>query len=235
MGVIRKSLILLICTLIITGCATIGQSDYYSTQPADIVIKNELILDDEFDIVWDRLVKKLASGFYVINNIDKSSRIINVSFASNTPDKYVDCGTTHRTYERGSEYTKYDYKVASSCNYKMAKAGGVYGNLPVTLFISRKASLDGRVNIYVAPIENGTLVTVNCKYVLTIKMDGYGQLENAFGSVAYSEKMPTQTSSVTANTNSSGFANWGDYKNQVEVKCISLGILEAEILDFARP
>lgn len=232
---LKLTFILIVCIWIITGCATIGKSDYNSIQPEDIIIKNELILDEEFDVIWDRLVKKLASGFYVINNIDKSSRIINVSFASNTPEKYVDCGSTHRTYTRGSEIIEYDYKVASSSNFKMAAAGGVYGNLPVTYFINRKTSLDGRVNIYVAPIEKGTLVTVNCKYVLTSKMDGLVQQENAFGTVIYSQQIPQQTSSITANTNLPGFADWGDYKNPVELKCVSLGVLESEILDFARP
>ena len=235
MKMIKKCFILLVCSWLISSCATIGKSDHRSSQPEDIIIKNELILDEEFDIIWDRLVKKLASGFYVINNIDKSSRIINVSYTSNNPEKYVDCGSTHRTYVRGSEEVTYDYEIASSCNYKMASAGGVYGNFPITYFINRNTSLDGRVNIYVAPIDKGTLVTVNCRYIFTVKVDGLAQQENAFGTIVYSQQIPQQSSSVTANTNSPGIADWGDYKNPVKIKCVSLGVLESEILDFARP
>ena len=231
----KKFSMLITLVIILSGCATIGKSDSSSTQPEEISIQNELILNENFDTIWDRLVKRLASGFYVINNIDKSSRIINVSFTSNTPEKYIDCGTTHRTFRRGNEYEEYNYKIAASSNFKMAGAGGNFGQFPITYFLNRRTSLDGRVNIYVAPLEEGTLVTVNCRYILSVIVDGISTHENAFGVAVYSQPLTPSTASITANTNSAGFANWGDYKNPTKIKCISLGVLESEILDYAKP
>jgi hypothetical protein len=89
--------------IFITGCATQGVSTYKYTDNAPIQINNELVVSKPQSQVWDILVKELSKSFYVINNIDKESRIINVSFSSNAPSEYVDCGKTHRTYTQGDK------------------------------------------------------------------------------------------------------------------------------------
>ena len=75
-----KKTLTLILILILGGCAT---SSINYTPPEITKIDNQVTIDEDFEIVWDRLVKNLASDFFVINNIEKSSRIINVSFSTN--------------------------------------------------------------------------------------------------------------------------------------------------------
>src|SRR2546428_522669 len=113
---------LLFLSLSVTlGCATAG------TQTSDIApaqqqhVDNEVIVPGSSDVTWDRLVQRLSRGFYVINNIDKASRLINISFSSNTRQEYIDCGTTTRTYTRGQEHQEYKYPIAQSSTYKMGE------------------------------------------------------------------------------------------------------------------
>src|SRR6266446_73629 len=100
---------------LITGCATPGTSHLgYAPPENSAKIRNEVVVSKPFDSVWDSFVRNLAKSFYVINNIDKQSRIINVSFATDTPETYADCGISTRTYSRGDENHTYKYNVASA-------------------------------------------------------------------------------------------------------------------------
>lgn len=93
--------------LLVSGCAT-SKIDYIP--PLIKPINNQTIVNDSFDHVWDRLVKNITSNFFTINNIDKSSRLINVSFSSNKPQEFVTCGTSLREFSnaRGTQKTEYD-------------------------------------------------------------------------------------------------------------------------------
>ena len=113
--------------------------------------------------------------FYVINNIERESRIINVSFNTNSPSDYVDCGRTRRTYTQGEKTETFDYAVADSSTYKMA---GTKQPHPATFSyanVRRTPKLEGRSNIYVAPDASNpssTVVSVNTRYIVTIKVYG---------------------------------------------------------------
>src|SRR3972149_9234565 len=116
----NRKIIVLITAMLALGCATQGTSRilYYENAPAQV--KNEIVVSKPYTQVWDIMVKEIAKSFYVINNIDKESRIINLSFSTNSPSEYVDCGKTHRTYTQGDKKEVYDYDVAGSSEYKMA-------------------------------------------------------------------------------------------------------------------
>jgi len=86
-----------------SGCATQGKSTTTYLKPTISEVKNEIDVTKSYAQVWDVLVKQLSKSFYVINNIDKESRIINVSFSTNSPAEYIDCGRTLRTYTQGKK------------------------------------------------------------------------------------------------------------------------------------
>jgi len=73
------------------GCATQGISTRQYTENVPVQIKNEIVVSKPYTQVWDIMVKEISKSFYVINNIDKESRIINLSFSTNSPTEYVDC------------------------------------------------------------------------------------------------------------------------------------------------
>jgi hypothetical protein len=214
------------------GCATPGTSTLNTTAPEVYEVTNELTIDDVFDSVWDRLVGELSKSFYVINNIDKASRLINVSFASDTPEVYVDCGMARRQYKRGTELQVYDYEIASSSSYKMADRSGQY---PVTRFIERHTRLEGRVNIYVAPVDAGTRVSVNAKYILSVTASGRYVVENLLGAPTAQGEQAPHTTTIDFGTNRPSNTNWGTGENPSFVKCYSRGKLEEDILACARP
>ena len=232
----KSTLLLFLFVFVFAGCAVIPQSYYQTLPPSISKIDNEIFIDRPFSDVWDELVKELAKSFYVINNIEKTSRIINISFSTNTPEEYVDCGTTTRTYTKGSERQSYRYKVAESSSYKYGSKAGQYGQFPVISNLNRKTSLEGRANIYVAPENNGTRITVNCRYIFSVNVSGDYTTLNVFG-----QPIPFQsgfhsptTSSMTFNTNQEKTVDWGTPEQPADVTCSSTGKLEHDILSFIK-
>jgi hypothetical protein len=232
MKFLNKTTILALYATMITGCATPGTSTLDYTPPQNPTkIQNELIVSKPFETIWDSFVRELAKSFYVINNIDKQSRIINVSFSTDTPETYVDCGITTRTYARGAETHTYKYNLASASTYKLA---GVNNQLPQTAVLSRYPSLEGRANIYVAPEGENTRVSVNIRYVLSVKVQGTYTTENRYGAPIQSGTISAQTSTITLNTNQPATAHWGTPQQPLDPTCQSLGRLEKDILELTQ-
>jgi hypothetical protein len=97
----------------------------------------------------------------------------------------------------------------SSSTYKIATSAGINNQLPQTGVVSRRTSLEGRVNIYVAPEDQNTRVSVNIRYVLTVKAEGTYMTENRYGTPIQSGTIPAQTFTDTFNTNQPSTKNWG--------------------------
>ena len=238
---IMKKHIFLSCLFVFffSSCAMPGKSSYVNSPPPEITIDNEMFIDRPFSEVWDELFKELAKSFYVINNIEKTSRIINISFSTDTPEEYVDFGTTTRTYDSGTEHEEYTYKLAESSSYKLAykpkmRIYGQYGLHGISN-INRKTSLDGRANIYIAPENNGTRITVNCRFVLNVNTAGSNYIiKNMYGVTVASGLNQSEDYSVAFNTNQEKRSNWGTAKEPVYITCHSTGKLEQDILSLIK-
>ncbi|OPL14103.1 MAG: hypothetical protein AVO39_09635 [delta proteobacterium MLS_D] len=172
-----KKLILasLILSILTVGCA--GRYDY--RPPSSIVPqKNSVEINKSKDEVWKIIVPALGKNFFVINNLDKESGIINISY-SGDPEKYVDCGHIEsyvknargeRTYRFPASSAHQTYEVMD-----MNQGGGLF-------FVDRKMHLEGRMNLIVEEIApNRTLITANTKYVLT-KSGTVRNVQNAMSS-----------------------------------------------------
>ena len=79
---------LVIISTSIIGCA--GKLQYFPPQ-TNPTLNNEVTINKSKEDVWKYLIPMLGKQFYVINNLDKNSGIINVSYGGD-PEKYVDCG-----------------------------------------------------------------------------------------------------------------------------------------------
>jgi len=232
-GNMNYKVCLLLLVIFVSGCATQGINTSEYTPPQSIKVNNEIELQTPQPQVWDILVKELSKSFYVINNIDKESRIINVSFSSNSPAEYLDCGKTYRTYVQGDKKEVYHYDTANSSQFKFATSLQQHKSFAYYINARRETMLDGRSNIYVAPSEkekNNTVVTVNTRYILNFKMKGDGITENIHGNIVSSQRLPEETFTIMLNTNQRG---------QHELKegtiyCYSKGKLEKDILDMVR-
>ena len=207
----RTKLLLTGCmALVLTGCATSLEYE----QPKDYDITNTATVQKPFNQTWKKLLTSLGSEFFVINNIEKDSGIINVSFSSDKPENYIDCGITTRTYSGIQGTEVFTYSTAGSGKYTTYQ-------YPHTIHVKRTSSLEGRMNILLTPQgSSATNVTVNSKYILSIKQRG--TLNN--GHVITGDFTVDLTSKKPAVIEDE-MGGW---------TCKATGLLEKQVLDFVR-
>lgn len=225
----KSKLHLVAICFLVSGCATQGVSTFDYKEPMPVKVKNEITVNKPYSQVWDKLVKELSKSFYVINNIDKESRIINLSFMTNAPVDYIDCGRSSRTYTHNDKTEKYDYDTAGSYKYKLATDVQPNKNFSYYYMLNRDTSLEGRANIYIAPSEkdiNSTVITVNTRYIFSLKVTGNVFAEHFGGNIQQGQRMQDYTDTIMFNTNAPGKSS----DNGVTLTCCSKGKLENEIL-----
>ncbi|MBZ0192340.1 MAG: hypothetical protein K8F34_11705 [Candidatus Kuenenia stuttgartiensis] len=203
----HKLFIRLIILIGLSGCAT---AKFNYAPPRIDTIQNQIEINADFDVVWDRLVKNLSSDFFVINNIDKNSRLINVSFSTNTPSDYVDCGTSTREFSNARGKNKYIYNPADSSRFTTTNAGQLFNCI-------RTTRMNGRANIYISPTDTGTIVSVNAKYVIDVNVKSYDVYNNLVGNDNFAFDISTKTPMVLE-----------------DCQCVSRGIIEERILNYAK-
>ncbi|MCU7645673.1 hypothetical protein [Pseudomonas piscis] len=203
----RKILGLFIVISSISGCAT-SSIDY--SPPSGVTVINSKKVSKDFDRAWDDLVRQLSADFFVINNIDKNSRLINVSFSSSRPSDYINCGSTVRKFSNARGEQVYNYQAADSSKFV------VVNDQHIAFNATRVTKLDGRVNVYVAPGQGGTDISVNTKYVLTVSFSAVGFDGSPGGSQSNTFDFSTKT----------------PHSSQ-DLTCYAKGTLESKILDMA--
>src|SRR5215470_6870285 len=96
-GQIKKRLIrvyLLLLPLLVCSCVTGG---FNYTKPAQRTYDpNSVTVNMSKDELWKGLIPILGKQFFVINNLDKDSGFINLSYPGD-PEQYVDCGVLTST------------------------------------------------------------------------------------------------------------------------------------------
>ena len=71
--------ILLVAVSLVAGCA--GKLDYVRPTTPAAASTNYKIIDKPREAVWNASVPELGKQFFVINNLDKSSGLINISYS----------------------------------------------------------------------------------------------------------------------------------------------------------
>lgn len=234
----NRTICLIITLLIITnllGCKNFSSS-YVYLPPNKAKYDNEVFIDRPFSVVWDELIKQLSKTIFVINNIEKaSSGIINLSFSTDTPEEYVDCGRTTWTHKNWSDKEVRIYKTAESSAYKNASRWGTFRPSPIIESVIRETSLEGRVNIFVVPEGNGTRITVNCRYTFKVDISGDYEKQNVYGGVKERGSLPSSSSEIIFfNTIQTKKNNWETSGEPENAKCYSTGKLEQEILNLIK-
>jgi len=128
--------------LLVVGCARGGYQP-----PTAASIRNETVVDRPFDQTWDALVRMTAQTFFAIDNFERASGLITLSFGADNIARFVDCG-------------------------QFETSGGVVTfSGPWATFVERYAgaTLNGRMNLLVQREgANRTRVRVSARYILTI-------------------------------------------------------------------
>ena len=165
--------------------------------------------------MWDDMIPKIAEKFYVINNIDKSSGLINISYSGN-PEAYIDCGS-------GESYVK-NLKGERTYRFPLASASQRYERMDKgrLFYVHRTISLNGRMNLIFKKLgENKTKITASTKYVLTrVKTT----------TLIGSNRSQTKNDTISFNSNSSA-----TFPNSVaNARCQPTGKFEEDILSLAK-
>lgn len=190
--------------LLLSGCA--GKVDY--TQPTNTYkTNNSVMVNMPRSEVWKNMIPSLGGSFFVINNLDKDSGFINISY-SGDPEKYIDCGVIDSYVMNARGERNYNFPAASTYQeYETMENGNL-------LFIKRKMNLEGRANIIVQEMSpDSTLVTVNTRYVVTKDI----ALSNPQGQSHH------MNDSISFNTN-------GSASFPQQTTCYATGALEKELL-----
>lgn len=229
-----KSTYVIFFILMISGCVAPGVTTDRFIESSEHTVVNEQYYDKDPGVVWDLLVRELSKSFFMINNIDKESRIINVSYSSDKSCDYIDCGSVHLDVQKSTlnkvGKDTYDFKICESNSY-IAEGFGINQSglkAPIICLNTRKPKLEGRMNIYVAPQGDGTLVTVNSRYILNIKLISECEFYAPNGNLGNTGRDETQYEcSFDSRKPSSCQPPKGD-----EFICSSTGNLEKEILSL---
>jgi hypothetical protein len=173
---------------------------------------NTKVVNKSFDAVWASTIPSIGKAFFVINNLDKNSGLVNVSY-SGDPEKYIDCGVIRSDVSNMRGQRSYEFPAASAYQtYEIMQDGHLF-------FIERKMDLDGRVNLIFEPIgKSQTRVTANTKYVVR-KSLRIARAEGGFPQSAVDSISFGAGSGAT-------FAGRG-----ASTRCVSNGRLEQEVLD----
>ncbi len=125
-------------------------------------------------------------------------------------------------------------QIAPYVANKTAWTWGPHNNLPAVGSMYRKASLEGRANIYVAPSGDMTTVTVNCRYVLTVVGTGTYVGENAYGTPTSSGTIQPTSATASFDTLVPAKLNWGNASTPVWLTIRSTGRFENDVLSILK-
>lgn len=205
---------LVIAALSLTLAACAGKVDYIRPTAQPGATSNVKIVDRPRDAVWSASVPELGKQFFVINNLDKSSGLMNLSYTGD-PERYIDCGRITSFVKNAQGERTYDFSGAKAQqSYEVFNPGGAL------FFIDRRMNVEGRVNLIFEEIgPNTTRVTANTRYVVT-RTQTVRSTSNNF----------PQTRTDTISFNSGGGAPFPAGSTGQSAECVSTGSLEREIL-----
>ncbi len=196
----------------IAACA--GKVDYVRPTTHLAAASNVKTIDRPREAVWNTSIPELGKQFFVINNLDKSSGLMNLSYAGD-PERYIDCGRITSYVKNARGERTYDFSGAK------AQQSYEIMNPSVGLFyLDRRMNLEGRVNLIFEEVSpSATRVTANTRYVVTRTQIIQGANNNV-----------PQTKIDTISFNSGAGASFPAAAQGQVAECVSTGTLEREIL-----
>lgn len=198
-----------LAALMLAGCA--GQVRY-EPPTAPVAGANSRVVAKPRDQVWATAVPELGRRFFTINNLDKASGLINVSY-SGDPEAYVDCGRVHSMVKNARGERTYDFPASRERQqYEVMDM-----QRGLLLMFDRRMALEGRINLVFEEVSpNETRVTANTRYVVT-RSQTFRTPDGRSGSA-----------SDTATFNTGGTGTMGSAENSIN--CRATGALEAQLL-----
>lgn len=136
----RHIAVVIAAGLMVTGCA-----GTYVAPSALPTKDNERVVARGFDETWTRLVDKASQTFFAIDNFEKESGLMTLSFGADQPSRFIDCGQVK----------------SPQANFEGPYADYVTGYLGGTL--------TGRMNLLLQKVDaTHTKVRISARYVLNL-------------------------------------------------------------------
>lgn len=135
--------LLITCMFILSGCVS---ANYEPPQANNAASNYTKTVNQPFDEVWNNLIQYSASTFFAIDNFEKDSGLITLTFGASNPQDFITGG--HWKFSNGAINFSGDY-----VEYTDLYQGG---------------RLSGKMNIVVTKVNSDTTkVTVNARYIFT--------------------------------------------------------------------
>lgn len=139
-----KKHMLFVCSLLLfVGCVSVDYSPPTQNNKPDNYTK---IVKQSYDQVWKTLIQYTAGTFFAIEDFEKDSGLMILSFGASNPEKYITGGrwkAKNLSQEFNGDYVEYI---------------SIYGG----------GTLKGKMNIVVTEIDPGTTkITVNARYIFS--------------------------------------------------------------------
>jgi len=133
----------LLVVLVFAGCTT---ASYVAPDKSEVTVEAySRVVDKPFDQAWSALMQFAGSAYFDIQQFEKQSGLLVLSFVGSTPGEYITGGQLSL---RGVVHFDGDF-----VDYCVSRYNG---------------TLEDRVNVIVAPVDSGrTRVTVRAHYVFT--------------------------------------------------------------------
>ena len=150
----KRFLLSLFMTILLSSCATkvekitenVGK--YVPPNIDDTNFKNSVIINKNFDETWTSVIDFVSDSFFKIENLDKDSGFLTLSFGSKGVEDFIDCGD----FEYTLFFTGEEFK-GSYIDY--AKTGLL-------------AVLEAKMNIDIQKIDNeSTKISINTNYTFS--------------------------------------------------------------------
>ena len=153
MNMFLSSLVMIIA---LSSCAvekknlTENVGKYVPPNIEDSNFKNSVITNKNFHETWTSVIDFIDDSFFKIQNLEKDSGLITLSFGSNEPENFIDCGDFEYTLFFTGEKFKGSY-------IDYAKSGLL-------------AVLEAKMNINIQKIDNeSTKIIINTNYKFTTR------------------------------------------------------------------
>jgi hypothetical protein len=166
---VRQKNLVLIATAIpvLAACAASDQRD---TPAAPRPTAIERVVASDVEATWNALVSGLDRREFEINSLVEEDRTIRVILQSATPSRYVDCGEISVHSRHPSLGNRdYNFPAANSARYLVADE-----RVDELVDVERRTSLSALANVRLTATEQGTLVSINARYVMNFRTREYG-------------------------------------------------------------
>ena len=144
----------LIMIVLLSSCSvkkeklTENVGKYVPPNIEDTNFKNSIITNKNFEEIWTSVVDFVNDSFFKIENLEKDSGLLTLSFGSKEPENFIDCGD----FEYTLFFTGEEFK-GSYIDY--VKSGLL-------------AVLEAKMNINIQKIDNeSTKITINTNYLFS--------------------------------------------------------------------